>query len=362
MKILVIKFRHIGDVLLSTPLIKNLKLNYPNAKIDYVLNKDCVDMISHNPSINKIFAYDRIKIRSKNLISRLIEEYRFVKSIVSNSYDLVINLTEGDRGAIICKLSKAKTRLGICSKNRWVNNFLKPYTIELIPDNSMHAIEKDLKFINAINGSIFEKKVEIFYSNEDKKSVEEICHQYKLKKFIIVHPVSRWLFKCWDNQKFAKVIDYIQEEMQIPIVITASPAPKELQIVNDLLSKCYTNPINLAGKLSLKKLAALISKAELFLGVDTVPMHMAAALEIPVIALFGSSDPKIWGPWDNKLKKSLYRNDRITQYNGQHTIIQHENDRIIYKNGAKISTALMSITENEVIFEIERKLKEHGNI
>ena len=362
MKILVIKFRHIGDVLLSTPLIKNLKLNYPNAEIDYVLNKDCIDMVSQNPSINKIFAYDRKEIRSKNLISRLIEEFRFVKSIVSNNYDLVINLTEGDRGAIICKLSRAKTRLGIRSKNRWVTYLLKPYTIELDPDYCVHTIEKDLKFINALNGNIFEKKVEIFYSNEDKKSVEEICQQYKLKNFIIVHPVSRWLFKCWDNQKFAKIIDYIQEKMQIPVVITASLAPKELQIVNDLLDKCCTNPINLAGKLSLKKLAALISKADLFLGVDTAPMHIAAALETPVIALFGSSDPKLWGPWDNKLEKSLYKNDRITQYNGKHTIIQHKNDRIIYKNGVKISTALMSITENEVIFEIERKIKEYGNM
>lgn len=59
MKILVIKFRHIGDVLLSTSLIKNLKLNYPNAQIDYVLNKDCAEMVSHNPFINKIFSYDR---------------------------------------------------------------------------------------------------------------------------------------------------------------------------------------------------------------------------------------------------------------------------------------------------------------
>lgn len=362
MRILVIKFRHIGDVLLSTPLIKNLKLNYPNAQIDYVLNKDCAEMISHNPSINKIFAYDRKEIRSKGFIKRLIEEYYFIKSIISNKYDLVINLTEGDRGAIISKLSKAKTRLGIHSKNIWVNYFLKPYTTDILPDNSVHTIEKDLKFIGAINGKIFEKKAEIFYSDEDEKSVEEICKQYNLNQFIIVHPVSRWLFKCWDNSKFAKVIDYIQEEMQIPVVITASPAPKELQVVNDLLKKCHTNPVNLAGKLSLKKLAALISKADLFLGVDTAPMHMAAALEIPVIALFGSSDPKLWGPWDNNLEKSLYKNNHTTQYNGKNTIIQHGNDRIIYKNGVKISTALMSITTEEVIVEIERTFKKNGNI
>ncbi|WOE70345.1 putative lipopolysaccharide heptosyltransferase III [Hydrogenimonas thermophila] len=362
MKILVIKFRHIGDVLLSTSLIKNLKLNYPNAQIDYVLNKDCAEMVSHNPFINKIFSYDRKEIRSKNFIKRLIEEYYFIKSIISNKYDLVINLTEGDRGAIISKLSKAKIRLGIRSKNRWVNFFLKPYTTDIIPDYSVHTIEKDLKFIDAIGGKIFEKKAEIFYSNEDEKSVKEICKQYDLNQFIIVHPVSRWLFKCWDNNKFAKVIDYIQKEMQIPVVITASPAPKELQIVNDLLGKCHTKPINLAGKLSLKKLAALISKSDLFLGVDTAPMHMAAALEIPVIALFGSSDPKLWGPWDNELEKNLYKNDRTTQYNGKHTIIQHENDKIIYKNGAKISTALMSITVEEVIGEIKRRFRENGNI
>jgi len=112
MKILLIKFRNIGDVLLSTPLVENLKSIYPDAQIDFALNAGCQDMISLNPNIDNIFIYDRAKIKSSGILYRLVQEIQYIKNIISNKYDIVINLTEGDRGAIIALLSGAKEKLG----------------------------------------------------------------------------------------------------------------------------------------------------------------------------------------------------------------------------------------------------------
>ena len=354
MKILIIKFRHIGDVLLSTALIKNLKKSFPKSQIDFVLNKETKEMIENNPNINKIFSYDR-KVKNKNLFAKLFYEYKFTKNIIRNRYDIVINLTEGDRGAIIALLSKASKRYGVKSKNNLLK-LLKPYNKELSCDPYLHTVEKDLQFLKLLNLPINEKKIEIFFTKKDKENIENILNSNNIKNFVIVHPVSRWMFKCWDDKKFAKVIDYIENEKRIKVIITASSDKKELSKIDKILSYCKSNPINLSGKISLKELAALISKSIFYLGVDTAPMHMASALNIPVIALFGPTDPTIWGPWDNELGYSNYKKIKQTQFNGKHVIIQHPNDKIIYKNGEKISTALMSIATEEVIYYINKTL------
>ncbi|WP_187647934.1 putative lipopolysaccharide heptosyltransferase III [Nitrosophilus labii] len=359
MKILLIKFRHIGDVLLSTALIKNLKKNFPNSKIDFVLNQESLPILKNNPNINKIFSYDR-KNKSQSFLKKIKYEIDFTKQIIKNRYDIVINLTEGDRGAIISILSKAPKRLGIRTRNKFLN-LLKPYTKEISFDPFIHTVEKDLQFVKHLGKNILEKKVEIYIDDISNKKIENILKSHNIEKFIIVHPVSRWLFKCWDDEKFAKVIDYIENETNFKVIITSSPEKKELDKVNTILSYCKSTPLNLGGKISLYELSALISKATLYLGVDTAPMHMAAALDIPVIALLGPTEPTIWGPWDNQTEKSSYKKIKQTQFNGKHVIIQHPNDKIVFKNGKKISTAMMSISIEEVIEQIDKALNnKHG--
>ncbi len=110
MRILVIKFRNIGDVLLTTPLIENLRLNYPDAEIDVVVNKGTEEMLTLNPNINRVFTYNRERFKSYPKFKRLIKEIKFLTSF--KGYDIVINTTEGDRGAFIAKFSKAKIRIG----------------------------------------------------------------------------------------------------------------------------------------------------------------------------------------------------------------------------------------------------------
>ena len=100
MKVLIIKYRNIGDVLLSTPLINNLKHHYPDSVIDFALNKGCEDMVLNNPNINKVIIYDRSRIKRLGVFSRLKEEVGLINKVYQQKYDIVINLTEGDRGAI----------------------------------------------------------------------------------------------------------------------------------------------------------------------------------------------------------------------------------------------------------------------
>ena len=352
MKILVIKFRNIGDVLLTTPLIKNLKLNYPNAKIDMVVNRGTESMIELNPNINEIFTYDRNFYKSMPKLKRVIEEFRFLRSF--RDYDMVINTTEGDRGAFIAKFSKAKIKIGykvtknMLLKNTFTHTLSKPPLIR-------HIVENNLDALKVVKKDIHTKKVEIFWDEKDKKKIDEL----HLDEFIHIHPVSRWLFKCIKDKLMAKIIDFLEDRGK-KVVITASPDKKEMKKVENILNLCKTKPIDLSGKLSLKEVAYLSSKAKLFIGVDTAIMHMAAAVDTPVVAFFGPSGAFNWGPWDNELFESGYTKRGGIQQMGKHTVIQHDWECVPCGkdgcNGTKISDCLMKFDMDKIYKIIESKI------
>ena len=137
MKILLIKYRNIGDILLSTALISNLRFNFPNAKIDYALNKDCEEMILDNPDINQIISYDRNKVNGLSTLKKIIEELKNIIYIRKQGYDLVINLTEGERGACLALFSKAKNKLG------WVPEYELKELVKEMMASDIKLMQKD---------------------------------------------------------------------------------------------------------------------------------------------------------------------------------------------------------------------------
>jgi len=113
--------------------------------------------------------------------------------------------------------------------------------------------------------------------------------------FVQFHPASRWRFKCWSAEKNAELIDRLAAEGR-RIVVTG--APDETPFIAEILGKAKSKPLNLAGKLTLKQLGAVAARAQLFVGVDSMPLHLAAAIGVPTVALFGPSGETEWGPWN----------------------------------------------------------------
>ncbi len=355
MKILVIKFRHIGDVLLTTTFVRNLRLSYPNAQIDIAVNDDCEAIYKYNNDINNLFLYPRKSIKNSNIFKKIFTEWNFLKQITAENYDIVFNLTEGDRGAIYSLLSKAKTRVGVESKNSFIKK-LNPYTISAPFPKNIHTVEKNLHYLSLAKIPVIDKRVYMSHSENDEAKISQLLSNKNIDRFIHIHPVSRWLFKCWSSEGFAEVIDYIQDIYSIPVIITAAPDSKERQRVDKIISLCKNRPIDLSGQLTLNELSALIKRAELFIGVDTAPMHMAAAHDTPVIALFGPTNPQSWGPWENSIATSCWKDIYQTQYCGIHTVIRREKGEILVTDEGKISTGMMKIESDTVITETQRYL------
>jgi len=340
MRILVIIFRNIGDALLSTPLIKNLKLNYPNSELHVALNSYTTEVFSSNSSIDQLIEYKREEIKNSSLLKRLIMELSFISKFVNAKYDIVINLTSGDRGALISLLSNSRISVGFNKKPI----FNKVYSINLPPQKNLHTVDFYLNALDKLKLKTYSKEVDIFWNKEDEKKVEAL----KIKNgFIHIHPVSRWLFKCLDDNLIARIIDFFEIELNRKVVITSAPIVKEIEKNNKILSLCSSCPTNLSGLLSLNELAYLNSRSSLFLGVDTAVMHISAANNIPTIAFFGPSGANNWGPWDNSLFKNGYTQKNGIQKMGRHVVISESRGcQPCGKdgcNGSKISECLTNI-------------------
>jgi heptosyltransferase-3 len=133
-----------------------------------------------------------------------------------------------------------------------------------------------------------------------RRWAEEQVASLRPARVVQVHPVARWLWKCWDSGSMAAVIDWLQEERGARVIVTTGPVDRERERAREIVALCRTQPLFFDGDLSLTQLAALSSVTDGYFGVDTAPMHMAAAVGVPVLALFGPTNASSWGPWASR--------------------------------------------------------------
>jgi heptosyltransferase-3 len=302
-KILVIKCRHLGDTLLATPVFYNLKKEF-TAKVDAFIYKDSLDVLKDNPHIDNILTYDR-DIKKLSLIKKLKKEFDIIKKIRKEGYDLIINLTEGDRGAIYALFSKAKYKVGIDPENSGFFRKRKVYThLVKIPKTPRHSIEKNLDALRRIGifPKIEDRKPIFIITKEDEKSGKKILEDNDLKKneYILIHPTSRWRFKCYN--KFDKLIDKFLLNNE-KVVAVSGRDDYEIKMVDDIIKN--KNVLNLAGKITIKELGYLIKNSKMFYCIDSLSFHIANCLDAKVIALFGPTSDIVWGPYFNKNAKVI---------------------------------------------------------
>ena len=344
--ILVIKLRNIGDVLLTTPAFKALKETFPDARITAVVPADTEEMLTLNPNIDEIVTLKRG--------AGLKAEIEFIRKIRAQSYDLAINMTEGDRGVIIALLSGARYRIGIDPRGKgfWGKKHLLTHLVRYINDGRHRAV-MDLDILKPLGIECTSPEVQLVTSQEDDRYVEDLLKDNEIEdkdRIAVLHPTSRWLFKCWKDEATAEVIDYL-EGRGFRVVLTSGPDRKELERVIHIISLAKSSPLDLSGRLTLKRLAALYKRSSLFFGVDTAPMHMAAAVGTPVVALFGPSDSSVWGPFT---KKRI-----IVSRKNEFPCVPCKKDGC---GGSKKSRCLDEITTREAIAAIEELIgKEQAN-
>jgi heptosyltransferase-3 len=302
-RVLVVKLRHHGDVLLSSALFNVLKTRLPLARIDAYIYKDTLPMLEGHPAIDAFHLYD-YSWKRLGLLPRIGREIALLRAIRGRSYDLVINLTEGDRGALCALFSGARYRVGWAPEGGAGRFKRRLYThIVKRPRLPRHMVEQNLDAARRIG--IFpepEQRDLVFAIPEAaRERVRELLREAgsREREFALVHPTSRWLFKCWPPARVAALVRELHAR-GVSVAVSAAPDATELAMIDEVLRACAEVPvINLAGQLNLKELGALIDACRCLICVDSVPMHMASALKRPCVALFGPSSEIVWGPWLN---------------------------------------------------------------
>ncbi|RJQ53538.1 MAG: putative lipopolysaccharide heptosyltransferase III [Nitrospiraceae bacterium] len=382
--ILVIKLRHIGDVLLAAPVFSALRKNFPGANISALVNSGTQEVLSGNPDIDEIITLDRDIIKN-NPFKRYRSELSFLKKIRQKRFDMTVDLTSGDRAAILSFFSGARYRLaydpaggGFMGKRFLYTHISKKY-------GNQHMVLQNVDILRQSGITTNDFTVNFFIPEETKIFVKRIFEKNNINendKIVHLHPTSRWLFKCWEDEHTAKVIEWLLEQ-GVKVIVTSAPDERELEKVKNILSLC-SSPVtsrpslllDLSGKTDIKQLAAISSVSSLFLGVDTAPMHIAAAVGTPVIALFGPTGAFDWGPWDNSKGQGASRYDSIPggerrespykkrngiQTYGIHTVIQKAWECVPCGkdgcNGAKTSKCLEEITVEEIKNLLAEKLR-----
>jgi heptosyltransferase-3 len=299
-RVLVIKLRHHGDVLLTSPVFQVLKNHGPHLEIDALVYHDTRDMLSLHPAVSQVHTVDRTW-RTLGAVAQLRAEWGLRGTLRLRRYDLIVHLTEAPRGAWLARALGPRYAVARKHPGRgrlWAGSFthLYPYP----KATPRHTVELHLDALRRIGvyPNEQERRLVLVPGPEAEAAVGQLLAEHRLAHhgYVHIHPTSRWLFKCWPEEKVGALIARLQAQGE-RVVVTAAPDDREMEMVKRILAPLATRPVDLAGRLSLKQLAALTANAKLFIGVDSAPMHIAAAMQTPVVALFGPSGDIEWGPW-----------------------------------------------------------------
>ncbi|HRZ86774.1 MAG TPA: putative lipopolysaccharide heptosyltransferase III [bacterium] len=341
-RILIVKLKNIGDVLLTVPAIRALHDRYPDAAIAALVNAGTEEMLSGLPYLSRVFTYDRKRIKEKNFVGRCADELRLMRDVRRFGCDLAIDFSGGDRGALCVALSGAAVRVGFAKTGRGMLLRDRCFTRSVKPDHGKHTVEYHLDLIRAIEIEPKDTGLEIAVPESDRAAVEKVLADKRIdrRKYVVIHPASRWFFKCWRADGFAAVADHIRSRYGLTVVLTAAPDRREREMVDAVLSCAKERHADCAGLFSLKQIAALLRDSVLFLGIDSAPMHIAQAVRTPVIVLFGPSGVHNWGP-RGKFDRVICRNWPCVPCGKDGC------------NGTKKSRCLDAITAEEVIKEVD---------
>jgi heptosyltransferase-3 len=307
-RVLIIKLRHHGDVLLTSPVFQILKNHHPHITIDALVYKETSPMLEAHPCINQIFQVDK-QWKKEGRLTLIKHEWLLMKTLKQQGYDIIINLTESRRGAWVKWLTGARYGVAGNHKNRqdklWKNAFPIRYPLPRF-GNTRHTVEVHLDSLRRTGIVIKpdEKALVLNLTQTDHRQlgallVDKISDG---EDYIVIHPTSRWLFKNWRLDGYRQLIEKLLADGH-KVVLSASPDPIEISLVNIILKNLeHPNLIRLDGLLSLRTLAALIQRAKLLIGVDSVPMHIAAAVDTACVCMFGPSGDIEWGPWNPKAR------------------------------------------------------------
>ena len=293
--ILLIQLGDIGDVVLTLPAIRVLGRAFPKRPLVVCVREHARELMEDCPRVQHVISINK---QRRNLSKEMAHQLKFLRTLRKHRCTLAIELRTGTRGAVIALLSGAHTRIaryasdGTLWRNRIFTHLVRPTR-----ENIQYAAHHNLNIMVPFGLVEEDPRPNIIIPPWRRKKVESLFRKARIprdKPLLAVHPFSLWRYKEWRPSEMAALLDRIQTDYQCNIVVTG--APNEKTRAENLISICTRKPYNLAGETSIGELPAVLEACSLFLGVDTAALHIAAAVGIPTVGIFGPSSWTNWAP------------------------------------------------------------------
>jgi lipopolysaccharide heptosyltransferase I len=270
MRILIVKPSSLGDVVHALPTVNLIRRKYPQAHISWLVNDTLTSLLQHCPIIDEIIPFERRRFGSLTQLPRFGS---FLTTLHKRRFDIVIDLQGLFRSGIIAWATRAPRRIGLSDAREGARLFYS----EVVKVPRAHAVDRYLLAARHLGCDSTPVEFPLGVS----KSVTR-------EGLIAVNPSARWSTKLWGDDKFAELIRRLPADR---VILTGSATEREQ------IDKIAQGRRNLAGQTDLFQLAELYCRCQVVITNDSGPMHLAAAVGTPVVAIFGATDPALTGPY-----------------------------------------------------------------
>lgn len=284
----------VGDLVMATSVLSDLKRIYPYATLSVLAQEGVYELLKNDKDIDKLYCLKK----QKGIFFNNKENLDIILELKKTTFDYGILLTNSLSSAYFFHRAGIKNSIGY---KKYFRNFLLKNSIELIKDN-VHQIIKYKNLLNPLGIEISDTNPRLYFDSDEVKNVKNILYQKGFndnKTLIGINPLARYgSAKCWPIDRFKEVAARLAQDKKNTIVFIGDRFSKDL--IKKVCFDLPSNVINLAGDTTLRELMCIIKLCNLFITNDSGPMHLASALDIPLIALFGSTSDLLTGPYNEK--------------------------------------------------------------
>ncbi len=299
-RILITRMKFIGDVVLTTPVVRSVRNAFPDAYLAYLGEKEAVSLLERNPCLDEIIPFDFSRPSA-------LEQVRIARLLHRRRFDLAIDLFGNPRTALLTFLSGAPTRVG---PKRALRGRL--YTLQVADDGApKSAIEFHNQFIRAVGIEPTARRTEIILSEAELEEARMMLRSggdpaAAGQTVIGLHPGASWPAKRWLPERFAALADLAAEKIGAHVVVTAGPGDSDTV---ETVRRHARSDLHIVQSPSLRRLAAITAQCSAYVSNDAGPMHIAAAVGTPTIGLFGPGEEQVWFPYDRSEGHQVLRKD-----------------------------------------------------
>lgn len=297
-KILITRLSAIGDVVHALPVAYAVRQKYPEARIDWLVEEKAYPLVKLNPYIDNVILLPRREWREmlkKDVMGAVKAFFNFFKKMKKNNYDLNLDLHGLFKSALSGFLSKPGLRMGPAD-GRELSTLFYQAKIE-IPNRTLHKVERNLHLASALGAETDEVNYGLKINPVIKSRVSRLFEEEKVeknKKLVVINPFTTWESKNWFLDRYFELANQL---IKAGYYVIFTGAPSDREAIDSFISVEENSYSNLAGKTDLEELTEIYNRADLYIGGDTGPTHLAAAVGLTVIALMGPTAPETHGPY-----------------------------------------------------------------